>query len=103
MIVARRAIIVLEGTAVGQAELAQQTRLHEQAERAVYRGSAHLVAGVVQVAAGSSASKCLCEVKIWRTSTRRGSVSFSPRISRNSRNFSTGDSASTTVVSRSTS
>src|SRR3954469_9119331 len=33
---------------------------------------------------------------MWRTRTRRGSVSFSPRISRNSRNFSSGLSETST-------
>ncbi len=50
MIVRRIAIVVLERAAIRQTQLAQQTRFDEQPQRAIDRGPAHGVAGIVQVA-----------------------------------------------------
>ena len=67
----------------------------------MYSGSAHLVARVVQVAGTSLISVEMLVGSKDMADKHSSLVSFSPRISRNSRNFSTGDSASTTVVSQS--
>ncbi len=99
VIVGGIAVIVLERAAIGQPELAEQSGLDQQPQRPVDGRTADVMTGVVQVTDQLVGVEVLVGIEDMLTSTAGGSVSFSPRISRNSRNFSTGESETATGTS----
>ena len=84
-------VIVLERGAIGQAELAEQARLDQYSQCPIDRCAADPLPGIVQLADQLIGIEVLVGVEDVVDQHATTAFNFSPRISRNSRNFSTGE------------